>query len=390
MAFNLRHIPTDTKFCQQLDWPTFQQLFPPALLESVLEKAGCVVQRERKLNFRVMLLWLIALNLFTDCSLEHCLQRLAQGLRFIWPQPDYLLPVASALTYRRYQLGVPPVVSLFKQVCQPCATPQTPGAFRFGLRLMALDSTIEEVPDTPANDRAFGRIKAGRGRAAFCQVRGVYLVECGTHAIVDAGFWPANTSEHKGGLRLLRSLEEGMLIMWDRGFHNYAFFKKASLQKAHILARLPAQAQPTLLQPLADGSYLAWLQPSVTYKSRYPPGERLLVRVIDYTFSDPALPGYGERHRLITTLLDPQAYPALELICLYHEPWEVETAIDELDTHQRLAGRPLRSKKPVGVLQELYGLLLAHYALRYLIHQAALQAGLDPDRLSFTHASMLA
>jgi len=87
-----------------------------------------------------------------------------------------------------------------------------------------------------------------------------------------------------------------------------------------------------------------------------------------------------------TTLFDPRLYPALDLACAYHERWEVELVIDEMDTHQRLAGRPLRSLKPVGVIQELYGLLIAHYAIRVLMHEAAVQAGVDPDRLSFVHA----
>jgi hypothetical protein len=88
----------------------------------------------------------------------------------------------------------------------------------------------------------------------------------------------------------------------------------------------------------------------------------------------------------MTSLLDYEQYPALELACAYHERWEVEITIDEVDTHQRLANHPLRSKKPVGILQELYGLLIAHYAIRHVMHEAALQAGLDPDRLSFTNA----
>jgi hypothetical protein len=108
--------------------------------------------------------------------------------------------------------------------------------------------------------------------------------------------------------------------------------------------------------------------------------------VIVYTITDPARPGYGEVHRLITTLRSPQLAPAVDLVCAYHERWEIELMIDELATHQRLAGRPLRSLKPLGVMQELYGLLIAHYAIRFLMHEAAMQAQIDPDRLSFTHA----
>jgi hypothetical protein len=183
---------------------------------------------------------------------------------------------------------------------------------------------------------------------------------------------------------MLRSLEPGMLVMWDRGLHDYDMIVQAHQPGTHVLSRLPAHVKPKRIRALPDGSYLAYLYPS-DYQRRKR-GEHVLVRIIEYTLTDPALPGYGERHRLVTTLLDHRAYPALDLACAYHERWEIELVIDEVDTHQRLAGRPLRSRKPVGVIQELYGLLIAHYAIRYLMHEAALQVGVDPDRLSFIHA----
>lgn len=175
-----------------------------------------------------------------------------------------------------------------------------------------------------------------------------------------------------------------MLVMWDRGFHDYDMLARARRRDAHVLGRLPAHVKPQRTGTLSDGSYLAYLQPS-DYQRRKQ-GERLLVRIVEYTLTDPALPGYGETHRLVTTLLDPDSCPALDLACAYHERWEIEVVIDEVDTHQRLVGRPLRSLKPVGVIQELYGLLIAHYAVRFLMHEAARQADLDPDRLSFVHA----
>jgi hypothetical protein len=175
-----------------------------------------------------------------------------------------------------------------------------------------------------------------------------------------------------------------MLVMWDRGFHDYDMIARAQQRGAQVLSRLPANVKPKRTRTLGDGSYLAYLRPS-DYPRRKR-GERLLVRIIEYTLTDPALPGYGETHRLVTTLLDPESCPALDLACAYHERWEIEIVIDEVDTHQRLAGRPLRSLKPVGIIQELYGLLIAHYAIRFLMHEAALQSDLDPDRLSFVHA----
>jgi hypothetical protein len=384
MGYRLRQIAAESKFSSALQLEAIGQAVPMAEIKAALQESGVQEMRERKLSMRVVVLLVIAMHIYTRLSLGEVLGQIARGLRFIWPNPDYAVPKDSAISYRRYQLGARPLVNLFQRVCRPLATPETPGAFMFGLRLMAIDGTVEDVADTPANVKAFGRHTGSRGESAFPQLQGVYLAECGTHAIVDAGFWPCHTSERKGGFRMLRSVEEGMLLMWDRGFHDFDMLVQARKRGAHALGRLPAHVKPTRIRTLADGSYLAYLHP--TEYQRRKAGEHLLVRIVEYTILDPALPGYGEVHRLVTTLLDPALYPALELAWAYHERWEIEIVIDEVDTHQRLASRPLRSLKPVGVIQELYGLLIAHYAIRFLMHAAALQAGIDPDRVSFVHA----
>jgi hypothetical protein len=312
------------------------------------------------------------------------LQKLARGLRFIWPDADYEIPKDSAFSYRRYQLGAPVMARLFRHICRPIATPETKGAFCFGLRTMAIDGTTESLADTPANAAVFGRHHTDRGEAAFPQVQCVYLAECGTHVIIDAGFWPIHTSERVGGRRLLRSVTAGMLVMWDRGFHDYDMVSGVQARQAHVLGRLPAHVKPKRVKMLPDGSWLATIHPSDYQRRRQ--GERCLVRIIEYKVTDPALADPNETHRLLTTLLDPDLYPAVDLICAFHERWEIEIAIDEMDTHQRLAAKTLRSLKPVGVIQELYGLLIAHFIIRYLMHEAAVQADVDPDRLSFVHA----
>ena len=384
MGYRIRHFDTESKFCQHLSLEALERVVPLCTIQAIVQQHGPQRTRERKLNPTATVLVVIAMHLFSFCCLEQVLHKIAQGLRFVWSDPDIALPNPSALSYRRYQLGAKPVVALFHEVCVPFATEHTPAAFLFGLRLMAIDATIEDVPDTPENARAFGRSEGGRGQSGFPQVQGVYLCECGTHAIVDAGFWPVHTSERVGGFRVLRWVRAGMLVMWDRGFHDFEMVRQVRKRKAHVLGRIPAQVQPQILRRLGDGSYLGWLLPS-DYKRRKA-GERILVRLIAYTFTDPALPGYEIVHRLITTLLDPEQAPASELACAYHERWEVEITIDEVDTHLRLVGRPLRSLKPVGVIQELYGVLIAHYAVRFLMHEAALEAGIDPDRLSYVHA----
>jgi hypothetical protein len=184
---------------------------------------------------------------------------------------------------------------------------------------------------------------------------------------------------------MLRSVQAGMLVMWDCGFHSFDMAVQTRvLRQTHFLGRLPAHVKPKFVKALPDGSYLAYIYPSDYHRKKR--GERLLVRIIKYTLDDPHRNGHGELHRLITSLLDPDLYPAHTLACEYHQRWEVEITIDEVNTHQRLPNIPLRSRKPIGVIQEAYGLLIAHYAVRSVMHEAAVQAGLDPDRLSFINA----
>ncbi len=384
MGFKIREIETECKFSSALTIDALSHAIPPEAITRILAQEAAGEVRERKLTMFVVVWLVIALHLYATLSISAVLGKLARGLRFIWSDPALRLPQASALTYRRYQLGARPLAALFQHLCQPIATAQTRGAFLFGLRLMALDGTTEDVPDTPENAAAFGRHTSARGASAFPQVQAVYLAECGTHVIVDAGFWPCHTSERVGGLRMLRSLRRNMLVLWDRGFHDFDMIVGARQRGAHVLSRLPSGLKPQRIRSLPDGSVLAYLYPSEYQRRKR--GERVLVRIITYTLTDPALPGYGQTHRVLTTLLNPRLAPAHALACAYHERWEVELVIDEIDTHQRLVGRTLRSLKPVGVIQELYGVLLAHYAVRVLMHEAALQADVDVDRLSFVHA----
>lgn len=384
MGFIARRRTMTTTFTDAIALEALERVIPAALLQAAARAAEVPTQRRRKLPADVTLLLCIAMSLWTQHALDVVLHKMTHGVRLFWPEPDLALASTSAIAQARSRLGARPLVQLFRQVCQPLATPQTPGAFCFGSRLMALAGTVEDVPDTPANVRAFGRHHSDRGASAFPQVQGVYLSECATHAVIDAGFWPCHISERVGGFRLLRSVCAGMLLLWDRGFHSFEMIERTRGRGAHVLGRVPAGVTLTPRQLLPDGSSWAYLYPAD--RQRRKRGDHLLVRVIVYTLTDPARPGYGETHRLLTTLLDAQQAPALELICAYHARWEIELTIDEIDTHQRLAQHPLRSQKPVGVLQELYGLLVAHYAVRAIMADAAAQAGLAPTRLSFVHA----
>ncbi len=387
MGFMLRQIAPSANLVEELSLDVFAATVSLPVVQAIVSQHGVATRRHRKLPAELALLLVVAMNLFTHDALDQVLRKLLQGLRLLWPDPGFLPATKSAICQARYHLGVAPVADLFHQVCRPMATPATPGAFLFGLRLMALDGTTEDVPDTPQNARAFGRPSTDRGEGAFPQVQGVYLVECGTHALVDGGFWPCHTSERVGALRLLRSVTPDMLVMWDRGLHSFEMARQTRDRGAQFLGRVPSKVKLTPLDRLPDGSFLAYLRPGD--RQRRKTGERLLVRVITYTLTDPALPGYGETYRLITSLLDPEWAPARELAAAYHERWEIEITLDEIDTHQRLAHHPLRSQKPIGVLQELYGLLIAHYVVRRVMLDAAAEAGVDPDRISFLNAVRL-
>ena len=386
MSFMVRQIPAAAKLPDALALDALATAIPHATVQAVITDLHATEQRRRHLPADVTLLLTIAMNLFTAQALSDVFDSLISGLRFLWPDPEVGPVSKSAISQARYRLGARPVVARFRRVCRPCATSATPGAFRFGLRLMAIDGATEPVPDTPANARAFRCPTNQQGTCALPHVQAVYLIECGTHVVVDAGFWPYATGERGGGLRLLRSLDAGMLLLWDRGFHGYAMAAATRQCGAHFLGRVPSNVVLRPVKHLADGSFLAWIRPA----ERGPVAARrvpsLRVRVIEYTLDAPGRTGHAERHRLMTSLLDPAVASAVEVVCTYHDRWEGELVIDEQDTHLRLVQHPLRSQKPVGVLQALYGLLLAHYAIRRLMVDAAAHIGLPPTRLSFVHA----
>ena len=382
MGYRIREIEAERKFCDELGLEALAHALPRQAVRAALRATGKREARHRKLTFEATVLLVVALNLFATLSVGAVFARLAQGLRFIWPDPDLPLPKDSALATRRYQVGPRPVVALFRHLARPLASALTPGAFAFGLRVMAIDGSREAVPDTPENAKVFGTPKGRKGPGAFPQVHGVYLVECGTHALVDVGFWPCATNERTGALRLLRSVHAGMLVLLDAGFYGFLLVEATLAREAEILCRMPAHVKPTLVRRLADGTLLA----AITAPTQAGPPRQLLVRLITYTVPDPAHPQRPRRCRLLTSLLDAHRYGARDLVCLYHERWEIELVFDELGTHQRLADGVLRSLKPVGVIQELYGLVLAHLAIRTLMHEAGVQAGLDPRRLSFVGA----
>jgi hypothetical protein len=366
-----------TTFAQ---WPTAERLralkriIPRARIQAVLRRTGHARHRYLRLPAWFMVWFVIALGLFC----RDCYRQVFKWLQPFRPQGT---PGRSTFCEARQRLGVAPLLQLAQQLVELQATPQTPTAFYHGLRLMALDGFVVDVPDSPANARVFGRPGSSRSLAAFPQARVLALCEVGTHVLWKTTTKPCRRGEVSMASSLLRFLQEDMLLLWDRNFLSYHLVQQVRQRGAHLLARIKSNLVFRPLRQLRDGSFLAKLYPSPRHRDRDEGG--IPVRIIEYTLDDPGRPGSGEKHRLLTTLLSAARHPAHQLILQYHERWEEEVTIDELKTHQR--ERPvLRSETPAGVVQEIQGLLLAHYVVRVLMHEAAQRQQLPPRRLSFT------
>ena len=367
------------------------RVFPPGLVDRVLVETGGVEVRRRSLPSRLVVYFVVGMALFAESSYEEVLRQLTEGLSWsgVGGGSGWVVPTKAAIFRARSRLGVAPLRGLFEGACRPLAGSSTRGAFYRGLRLLSVDGTCLDVADTPANSAAFGRpgshLRVGGG--AFPQLRLAGVCEVGTHAIVDAAMGPYATSERVLAEGLLPRLPAGSLCLADRGFYGFERFRSASESGAELLWRVSTGVRLPSERLLADGSYLSRLSGPRGGGAR----EGLRVRVIEYLLEpreaeeDAVEQGESDAtvYRLVTTLLDPEAAPAHELARLYRQRWEIETAFDELKTHQRGPNIVLRSKTPDGVLQEAYGLLLTHYAIRRLMHDAALSADLDPDRISF-------
>jgi hypothetical protein len=298
------------------------------------------------------------------------------------PSVEVKVAGKSGISQARSRLGPEPLKQLYEAVVAPIAEKRTRGAWYRQWRLMSLDGSTLDTADTAENEAAFGRPGASRGSSAFPKIRFVALLENGTHVLWNARMADYATDEITLAREVVPALRKGMLCLADRFFPSYQLWQAAAKTGADLLWRVRRNARLEVDRRLPDGSYL-----SRTYAS---PSDRrhhrkaMVVRVIEYRLND--VPDAEPIYRLITTVLDSAAAPAKELAALYHERWEIETALDELKTHLRGAQIVLRSKTPELVRQEFYGLLMAHYAIRGLMHEAALLADEDPDRLSFLHA----
>jgi len=328
--------------------------FPPELVDRVIAKCGRAEQRQRLLPARVVVYYTLAMCLFAQAGYEEVMRLLVDGLAWMrrW-RGGWQVPDKSSIARARQRLGPGPLRELFVQVARPLATQATAGAWYRGLRLMALDGTTFDVPDTPANTAAFGRPGGGRDQGAFPQVRLVGLVECGTHAIVDAAMGGLHLGETSLAPSVARSLGPGMVLLVDQGLCGLELWRTLQATGAELVWRCRQDVRLEVLEVFPDGSWRSELGHS------QPASRRIAVRVVDYHLDDPGRPGQPEGYRLLTTILDPERAPAAELPGLYPQRWEHETALDELKTHQRGAGVVLRSKNPDGVRQEVWAHLLS-------------------------------
>ncbi|MER5886980.1 IS4 family transposase [Streptomyces sp. NPDC001941] len=361
------------------------RVYPAGLVDQVLESCERVERRSRLLPARLVMYFVLGMALFSPDPYLEVMRKTTFGLRQIGLLGAWSEPSKPSIFLARRRLGSEPLRELFVRAAVPLADPVESWAFWRGLRLMAVDGTCLDLADTAANEEEFGRHggqpKAGKTpykRAAFPQARVVGLVECGTHAIVDAQVSAYTVHEAVTGRDLARSMGPGMLVLGDRGLPGVDLWRAWSASGADLLLRLANRRyrlDPE--QVLPDGSWITTIHGRTDHRREH----GITVRALRYQLDDGQ-----ETYTLLTTLLDHELYPGPELAALYTERWEIETTFKELKTQQIGANTVLTSKTPDGVLQQIWGHLLVHYALRVHMLEAARANtdALDPDRLSFT------
>jgi hypothetical protein len=359
------------------------KVFPAEVVDAVIAECGRTEQRRRSLPARSMAYFAMGMALHSEGSYEDVLALVSDGIAWAHGEEGAgRLANKAAISHARDRLGSEPMALLFERVAQPLADTDSTGCWLAGRRVVAIDGTCLDLPDTPANDTHFGRPGMNKGeRSAFPQARVVALAECGSHAMFEAAVGPYTTSEAGLSAELLTRLRPGMLCLADRGFYSFAGWQDASATGADLLWRVKDNLELEATKDLPDGSWLAQVFHSVQDRTRRDPRT---VRVIEYTVEDGREP--SGPYRLLTTILDHREAPAAELAAAYAQRWEIETAFDELETHQRGPRTVLRSKSPDLVTQEIWGHLCCHYAIRTLMFDAAQHAGHDPDRVSFVAA----
>lgn len=383
MARTTAVLPAGQRITDYISLGVIAKYFPRHIIDDVLRQTQRQSVRERDLPAHVVVYYVIALALYMQSSYREVLRCLLEGLHWL-ADPSLVPRVAgkSGISQARTRLGAAPLRTLYETVARPLAGEKTRGAWYRHWRLMSLDGSTLDVADSRENAATYGRPSNHRGACAYPKIRFVTLLECGTHVLCSARMSGYKTSETALAVEVVPSLGSGVLCLADRLFSNYRLWNGARRNGADLLWRVSLHMNLTPTKTLPDGSFLSTLRPSE--QDRRAGSAPVVVRVIDYHLK--GLDNGELLYRLITTILDAAVAPASELAALYHQRWEIETALDELKTHLRGSHIVLRSKTPELVEQEFYGLLLSHYAIRSLMHEAALQVDEDPDRISFRHS----
>jgi hypothetical protein len=383
MARTLAELPKGSRITDYVSLGVLAKTFPVEKVKSVLVGTGKASIRQRDLPAHVVVYYVIALALYMQSSYREVLRCLLEGVQWLLnPAVRVKVTGKSGISQARTRLGVEPIRQLHDEVVGPIATQETRGAWYRMWRMVSLDGSTMDVADQGVNEKAFGRPKASRGQSGFPQLRFVSLVENGTHVLFGTQVGDYGTGEVTLAKGILGHLKRGMFCLADRNFFGFDLWNQAKSGGADLLWRVKKNLRLPVEERLVDGSYLSRIYSSQKDQRRQSNG--VIVRVIEYELK--GVPGAEPLYRLLTTILDPDKAPAQELAALYHERWEIETAFDELKTHLRGSKIVLRSKTPDLVRQEFYGLLMAHFAVRGLMHEAALRAQQDPDGLSFLHA----
>lgn len=363
-----------------LNLDSLTRFFPARAVRKVLRETGRASKRERDLPAHVMVYYVMAMTIYMQLPYREVLRQLMQGCSRLVCRCRRKPPVKSSISKARGRVGWEPFQRLHDQFVKPIAIEGTKGAWYRGWLTVGLDGSTVDVADTPEDEKEFGRTKSDRGRSAFPKLRFVSLLETGTRVLFGTHFAGIEGhSEKELAKKVLSSLSKGMLCLADRYYLGYEFLKLTLETKTDILWRASSVLKLEPEKILSDDSYLSTIYRTEADKRRKRNG--IQVRVIEY-----GVKGFCDQYRVVTSILDPELAPAQELASLYHERWEIEISIGELKSRLRGADIVLRSQKPDLVKQEFYGFLLSYFAVRGIMHEAALQAEVDPDQLSFTHA----
>ena len=383
MARNKKSLGGEKDIAYLVSVGTLARVCPRPLIEDTLKRHGKSGQRQRLLPGALVVYFVMAMALWREAALEEVLRVVSEGLNWLGGVGAKVACAGkSAISQARSRLGAEVMECLAGQVLRPIAGLDAPGAWYQGFRVMAVDGTCLDVADEKVNSAYFGYPSASRGETAFPQMRVLSLIECGTHVVTAAEMGPYRRSEQEMASAMFpAALKADMLLLADRNFYGFNLWRKAADTGCQLLWRVKSSLKLPVERRLPDGSYL-----STVYDSkdrRRADGQQ--VRVIEYMLAGSEA-SEATVYRLLSSILSHELAPAIELAALYHERWEAENVFGEIKNQLYGYKTILRSKTPDLVRQEMWGLLLTHFAVRQMMSQAAVKHGLDPDRLSFINA----